>query len=259
VDPGEGHRGGIDVSATISFVMGDLAHAEADAVVNPTSTGFLIGHAGVNGALLARGGPELAAACERLVDRVGPVVVATGAGSLAARFVLHVVSPIWMDGSRGERAALRRIHELVLHRAVDLGCESVALPAIGCGAHGFPSEVAGAEAVEAVSLAACELPRLRRVTFHFLDLRVLDDYAVHGPGDVTLSRVRALRDDVEAAVRRAGETALADSVAAIRDERTLRAIRECAQHLSSGDREGMRSLGTDAFYVAAARAMLERS
>ena len=83
----------------LRFVFGNIAEGQADAIVNPVGNGFLVGHAGVNGALRAAGGQEYAAECDRLSTSPTGRVCPTAAGTLKSRHVLHVVSPMWAGGA----------------------------------------------------------------------------------------------------------------------------------------------------------------
>ena len=100
----------------------------------------------------------------------------TGPGRLRCRYVLHAVSPIWNDGTRGERDRLLRLHRNVAASAVELGCRSIALPAVGCGAHRFPPEVAAGAAVAAVEDALSEYATLELARFVFLSTSLRDAY-----------------------------------------------------------------------------------
>ncbi len=169
------------MAGRLEFVLGDLAREELDAIVNPSNGGFLLGFTGVNGALLEAGGEELADECRRLGIAAEGEVRSTGPGRLPCRYVLHAVSPIWHDGTRGEPERLARLHRNVVAAAVELGCRSIALPAVGCGAHRFPSELAAEVAVGATEEALREHPTLELVRFVFLSASLRDEYhAVSG-------------------------------------------------------------------------------
>ena len=130
------------MAGRLEFVVGDLAREEVDAIVNPWNSGFLLSFSGVNGALLEAAGEELAEECRGLGLAAEGEVRVTGPGTLRCRYVLHAVSPIWHDGTRGEPERLKLLHRNVTAAAVELDWRSIALPAIGSGAHRFPSEVA---------------------------------------------------------------------------------------------------------------------
>jgi O-acetyl-ADP-ribose deacetylase len=121
--------------ARIRIEEGDLTSARVDAIVNAANTQLLLG-SGVAGAVRARGGPSIQEEC----DRHGPVklgeVALTGAGGLEARHVIHAAA-MELGGSASEeavRGATRRALEL----ASEQGFHSIAFPALGTGAGGFP-------------------------------------------------------------------------------------------------------------------------
>jgi O-acetyl-ADP-ribose deacetylase (regulator of RNase III) len=121
----------------IRFVEGDLTEQAVDAIVNAANSDLVLG-AGVAGAIRTRGGPTIQAEC----DALGPIAVgdavATGGGALPARYVIHAAS-MPPGGSASEasvRAAMRRSLEI----AHELGCRSVAVPALGAGIAGFPMQ-----------------------------------------------------------------------------------------------------------------------
>ena len=242
----------------IAFIRGNLARATVDAIVNPTDVRFATGLTGVNGALLAAGGVEYARECERLqaAARIGASV--TLAGRLSARYVIHAVSPVWSGGATREQEALRRVHKLVLDVAASLDCRTVALPAIGCGAKGFPSEVAGPIAVSAVAAALARHKQLERVEFHFTNARVLHDFAIHWASSGSARLVR-LRDDIVENLRGSGETDVADELAQVDDEETLQAIDATAHTINAGiTSESSTSVSLTSIYVAAVQQVLDR-
>jgi O-acetyl-ADP-ribose deacetylase len=118
----------------IVLVEGDLTEQRVDAIVNAANSALVLG-AGVAGAIRARGGPEIQAEC----DALGPIevgdAVATGAGELPARFVIHAAGmpPGGRATDESVRASVRRSLEV----AVERGCRTVALPAVGAGIGGL--------------------------------------------------------------------------------------------------------------------------
>jgi len=125
------------VSGRITLEEGDITEARVDAIVNAANSGLVLG-AGVAGAILRRGGPSIQEEC----DRHGPIEVGeaaiTGAGDLAARFVIHAagMAPGGQASEESVRGSIR--HSLELAR--EHGCTSVAVPAIGAGIAGFPMQ-----------------------------------------------------------------------------------------------------------------------
>ena len=128
----------------IIAVLGDITEQDADAVVNAANSS-LLGGGGVDGAIHRRGGPAILAACREL--RAGPYAdglpagqaVATTAGDLPARWVIHTVGPVY---SRGEdrSALLASCYAESLRVADELGAEVVAFPAVSAGIYGWPAD-----------------------------------------------------------------------------------------------------------------------
>jgi O-acetyl-ADP-ribose deacetylase (regulator of RNase III) len=113
---------------------GDIAAVEADAIANAANDGLWMG-AGVAGALKRAGGPEI----EREAVALGPIplgsAVATGAGRLSARWVIH--GAVMGQDLRTDGDLVRRTTRSCLELADELGCHSLALPAFGTGVGGF--------------------------------------------------------------------------------------------------------------------------
>jgi O-acetyl-ADP-ribose deacetylase (regulator of RNase III) len=113
---------------------GDIAAVEVDAVANAANDHLWMG-AGVAGALKRAGGDEI----EREAIALGPVplgsAVATSAGRLPARWVIH--GAVMGQDLRTNGDLVRRTTRSCLERADELGCRSLALPAFGTGVGGF--------------------------------------------------------------------------------------------------------------------------
>jgi O-acetyl-ADP-ribose deacetylase (regulator of RNase III) len=153
----------------ITVVEGDLTAEAVDAVVNAANSS-LLGGGGVDGAIHRAGGPEILAACREL--RAGPLpdglptgrAVATPAGHLSARWVIHTVGPFYAheDDPAG---LLASCHVESLRVADELGAATVAFPAISCGVYGYPVEEAAPVAVAAVHTATTSVREVRFVLF----------------------------------------------------------------------------------------------
>jgi O-acetyl-ADP-ribose deacetylase len=141
-------------------VAGDLTEADVDVVVNAANPG-LLGGGGVDGAIHAAGGPEILAECRAHKARLpgGRLprgqAVATTAGRLPARWVVHTAGPIW-SATRDHSAVLRSCYTESLRVADGLGARSVAFPAISAGVYGWPLEDAAVQAVAGVTAVAVE-------------------------------------------------------------------------------------------------------
>ena len=142
----------------ITAVQGDITEQNVDAVVNAANSS-LLGGGGVDGAIHRRGGPEILAECRAL--RAGHLggglpagkAVATTAGQLPARWVIHTVGPVW-SSSEDRSAVLASAYRESLRVAEELGAVSVAFPAISAGVYGWPMDDAARIAVETVGAHA---------------------------------------------------------------------------------------------------------
>jgi O-acetyl-ADP-ribose deacetylase (regulator of RNase III) len=144
----------------LEVVDGDIAALDVDAIANAANDHLWMG-AGVAGAIKRAGGEEI----EREATAKGPVevgtAVATGAGRLRARHVIH--GAVMGQDLRTSAELIERTTRSCLELADELGCESLALPAFGTGVGGFPLDEC---ARLMVAVARGYEPRtLRRVVF----------------------------------------------------------------------------------------------
>ena len=133
----------------------------------------LLGGGGVDGAIHRRGGPAILAECRAIRAERYPEglptgeAVATTAGDLPARWVIHTVGPVY--SKREDRSRLlTRCHTASLAVADELGARRVAFPAISTGLYRYPVEEAAQVAVRAVLDAET---RVEEVTFVLFDER----------------------------------------------------------------------------------------
>jgi O-acetyl-ADP-ribose deacetylase len=151
-------------TARIEVVVGDITDEALDAIVNPSNRG-LFGTAGVDGAIHRRGGPELTAACRTIGEIDYGQAVATPGFRLPANRVIHTTTLPWRDGASGEARALHAAYDAAFGLARRLRLRTLALPAIGTGAYGYPLEPATAIAVEVAVRELSSPGRLQLVRF----------------------------------------------------------------------------------------------
>lgn len=122
---------------TIEVREGDISLCEADALVNAANNYLWMG-SGVAGALKRAGGREIE---EEAIEK-GPIpvgaAVATGSGKLKARYVIHAA--VMGQDLRTNAAIIKKATENSLYCAAELGCKSIAFPALGTGVGGFSLE-----------------------------------------------------------------------------------------------------------------------
>jgi putative ATPase len=121
----------------VEIVEGDLTEETVDAIVNAANASLDHG-GGVARAIVKKGGPSIQQESRRIGRVKTGHAVYTGAGTLPAKYVIHTVGPIWNDGESGEDELLADAVRSSLTLASELGCESIALPAISSGIYGFP-------------------------------------------------------------------------------------------------------------------------
>ena len=155
----------------VELLQGDITAQAVDAIVNAANSS-LLGGGGVDGAIHRKGGPAILEECRALrVDRYPDGLaegeaVATTAGNLPARWVIHTVGPIWDPREAEARAAtLRSCYARSLEVADELGATTVAFPLISSGAFGWPLEDAVRQALTALSGAETAVAEARLVLF----------------------------------------------------------------------------------------------
>jgi O-acetyl-ADP-ribose deacetylase (regulator of RNase III) len=154
----------------VELVQGDITRQEVDAVVNAANSG-LLGGGGVDGAIHRAGGPEILRECRELRRTRYPdglptgQAVATTAGNLPARWVIHTVGPVY--AKREDRShLLASAYRESLRVADELGARTVAFPAVSAGVYGWPLHDAARIAVTTVREADTRVETARFVLFN---------------------------------------------------------------------------------------------
>ncbi|MFF3482748.1 O-acetyl-ADP-ribose deacetylase [Streptomyces sp. NPDC002701] len=154
---------------TVKLVRGDITEQRVDAIVNAANSS-LLGGGGVDGAIHRRGGPEILAECRALRAstygkglRTGRAV-ATTAGRLDARWVIHTVGPVH-SRSEDRSGLLASCYRESLRVADELGARTVAFPAVSAGIYGWPLDDAARIAVGTVRDTGTAVAEVRFVLF----------------------------------------------------------------------------------------------
>ncbi len=158
----------------------DITTSPADAIVNAANSELLPG-GGVCGAIHAAGGPQIAEECRRFTSEHGPLsagqVVATTAGRLKAKYVIHTVGPVWHGGNHSEAVTLSRCYRESMRVADELKLHSIAFPAISTGIFGYPVEQAAWVAVPTLIEGLRSTKHLVLVFLVLFDKQTLDTFA----------------------------------------------------------------------------------
>ncbi|MEU5887023.1 O-acetyl-ADP-ribose deacetylase [Streptomyces sp. NPDC047461] len=166
---------------TLTLVRGDITGESADAIVNAANSS-LLGGGGVDGAIHRRGGPAILEDCRKLRASLPhsrlrssggtPIgkglstgrAVATTAGNLHARWVIHTVGPVFSP-SEDRSGLLASCYRESLRVADELGARTVAFPAISTGVYRWPMRDAARIAVATVRAAETDVEEIRFVLF----------------------------------------------------------------------------------------------
>jgi O-acetyl-ADP-ribose deacetylase (regulator of RNase III) len=138
------------VKERLEAIQADITTLAVDAIVNAANAPLRPG-GGVDGAIRRAGGPELNAELACIGACAPGSAVLTPGYRLPSRFVIHTVAPIWRGGGAEEERLLSSCYYSALKLADENEIVSIAFPAIGTGAYGWPAKRAAELALEAVT------------------------------------------------------------------------------------------------------------
>ena len=153
----------------VTCVRGDITEQRVDAIVNAANSS-LLGGGGVDGAIHRKGGSLILRECQDSRRTSYPdglpvgQAVATTAGDLQAKWVIHTVGPVYAE-SEDRSAQLASCYEQSLRAADELDVTTVAFPAISTGIYRYPLDQAAEVAVAAVRQARTNVEEVRFVLF----------------------------------------------------------------------------------------------
>jgi O-acetyl-ADP-ribose deacetylase len=148
--------------AEIEVLDGDITTLEVDAIANAANTGLMHG-GGVAGAISRAGGPSIQAESDERAPIGLGEAVATGAGELPCRWVIHAAT--MRLGGPTSANIIADATAATLRVADELGARSLALVAFGTGVGGFPLAEAARIEVEVVRRHIAGETALERVVF----------------------------------------------------------------------------------------------
>jgi O-acetyl-ADP-ribose deacetylase (regulator of RNase III) len=156
----------------IEVIQADITKLQVDAIVNAANN-TLLGGGGVDGAIHRAAGPALLAECRLLGGcKTGEARITKGY-NLPARFVIHTVGPVWQGGDKGEPDLLASCYRESFKLAVANHIETIAFPAISCGAYYYPVHQAAKIAITQTADFLEHHAAIRKVYLTCLELAVL--------------------------------------------------------------------------------------
>lgn len=162
------------VNLSVELVRGDITDCDDDIIVNAANTSLWLG-AGVAGAIKAKGGIEI----EKEAMAKGPIkpgqAVATGAGKLKARFVIHAA--VMEEDLRTNEGYIGSATAGSLRLADSMGMGSIVFPALGTGVGGFPlKKCAQVMFEETVKFDKSGPKHVKRVKFALFSKQAYDSF-----------------------------------------------------------------------------------
>ena len=125
----------------IKLIVGDITKLKVDAIVNSANPS-LLGGGGVDGAIHQAAGPELLEYTKTLGGAKVTEAKITQGFKLHAKYIIHAVGPIYIDGKHDEEAELYKTYFNALSLAKENYIKSIAFPLISAGVYKFPKQLA---------------------------------------------------------------------------------------------------------------------
>ena len=149
-------------------IVGDITQQQVDAIANSTDR-YLSSSGAISSAIHRAAGPKLLEECTSLVPCDTGEAKITRGYNLPAQWVIHTVGPVWKGGSQGEEQLLAQCYRSCLELAVQYSIRTIAFPAIGIGALGFPVERAAEVAFQETSRFLLSNSSIGKVIFVCFD------------------------------------------------------------------------------------------
>ena len=123
------------------IVRNDITKMKTDAIVNTANKRPIVGPGCDSAVYEAAGYDELLSFRKAHIGNVkeGDAFITPGF-RLPAKYIIHAVSPLFVNGTSGEEALLRSCYRKSLALAKENGIRSIAFPLISTGSFGYPKE-----------------------------------------------------------------------------------------------------------------------
>ena len=122
------------------IVRNDLTKMQVDAIVNTANPQPTYSSGTDTAVYKAAGEEELLAERKKIGSMNEGEVAITPGFKLPAKYIIHAVSPRYIDGNFGEEIKLRSCYKKSLALAAQYECKSIAFPLIATGSFGYPKE-----------------------------------------------------------------------------------------------------------------------
>ncbi|MCK4858105.1 MAG: O-acetyl-ADP-ribose deacetylase [candidate division Zixibacteria bacterium] len=152
-----------------------MTDLDVAAIVNAANE-TLLGGGGVDGAIHRTAGPKLLEECRTLGGCATGDAKITGGYDLKAKYVIHTVGPVWVDGNSGEAELLESCYRTCFELTDQYDITSIAFPAISTGAFSYPLEEATRIAIGTTWLALEANESIRKVVFACFDKESYECY-----------------------------------------------------------------------------------
>ena len=170
--------------STIQIKKVGITSVGTEIIVNAANNQLLRG-GGVCGVIFNAAGPkQLQDACDKIgYCKTGEAVI-TPAFNLNAKYIIHVVGPIYQDGNHKEPQLLYSAYKQSLELAKEYDCHSIGFPLISAGIFGYPLDKAWRKAIQSCNDFINNNP-----TYNIdIIFAVIDDYVL-SVGQQTLNTI----------------------------------------------------------------------
>ncbi|MEF8847075.1 MAG: macro domain-containing protein [Candidatus Paceibacterota bacterium] len=157
----------------LEVVQGDIVNQpDVEAVVNAANAQLTMG-GGVAGAIHQAAGPELEKECQSKAPIEPGEAVITKAYQLPNDYVIHILGPRY-GKDKPEAELLAKGYQNALNLTQGNNINSIAFPAVSCGAFGYPIEEATSVALKTTvdEISSIDIDLIRFVLYNQKDLEV---------------------------------------------------------------------------------------
>jgi len=165
----------VPVAERLRILQADITTLDVDAIVNAANVALMPG-GGVCGAIYRAAGHEMSEACREVAPCPTGEARVTPGFKLKARWVIHAVGPVWMNGTADEDRLLASSYRAALALAARHDIATIAFPAISTGTFSFPLPRATTIALREIGAALERSPKPQQVTCACFDAAALRTY-----------------------------------------------------------------------------------